>query len=266
MKTVTSLQIAEVYKIQAPLEVMKINQIFGVNAVDFYSNLGLKGHTGVDLRARSPLPCYAVCEGFVTGSGFDSGGGGYVDLETRPFTVEGQLIKLVFRYYHLSKIKVKPGKWIKAGTVVALTGNTGRYTTAPHLHFAMRVYYGDGTGRWQYDGYNGYSGRLDPLPLITYDWRLPVDKFYGKDRNWLIEFAFRFANVPGGTLMTPFLKKRVEAGRYIHRRLMAEGRTPPMLTDRENNALIYGSWDLDTVLDPAMFQNWSQKTKSQLNL
>lgn len=40
------------------------------------------------------------------------------------------------RYNHLSKISVKLGQVIREGTVVGLTGNTGK-STGPHLHFAV---------------------------------------------------------------------------------------------------------------------------------
>lgn len=263
MKTVTSEQIAEVFKIQPPLKTLEITQPFGANNAPFYKNWGLKGHTGVDLRARTPKECFAVCEGFVTSSGFDADGGGFVKLETRPFVCDGKTIKLEFTYYHLSKIMAKSGKWVKAGSVVGLTGATGKYIRGPHLHFTMRVYYEAENGGWEYDGDNGYRGKLNPTIVMTWDWRLPVDKFYGKKRNLILEYTFRFANTPVGVLVTPFLKKRIEAARYVHKRLKREGRTRPILTDREANAIIYGSWDLNDVLDPAMYGQWLQDVKQK---
>lgn len=261
MKTLTSEQIAEVFKVQAPLKTLEVTQPFGANNVDYYKSWGYLGHDGVDYRARTPKECFAVCEAFVMVSGFDNDGGGMVKLETRPFIVEGQEIKLQFVYYHLSEVFAKVGSWVKVGEVIAMSGGTGKYTTGPHLHFAMRVFYKQDDGSWWYDGQNGYLGRLNPAPLITWDWRLAVDKFYGRKRNWILEYTFRFANTPVGVLVTPFLSERIKAARYVHKRLKAEGRINPILTDRESNAIIYGGWDLDTVLDPAMYSTWVNKPK-----
>lgn len=45
---------------------------------------------------------------------------------------------LVTLYAHCSKLLVKEGQQIKAGTVIALSGSTGK-STGPHLHFEVRV-------------------------------------------------------------------------------------------------------------------------------
>lgn len=41
---------------------------------------------------------------------------------------------VIMRFMHLSEFKVQAGEKVKEGRVIALTGNTGEATTAPHLH------------------------------------------------------------------------------------------------------------------------------------
>lgn len=40
-------------------------------------------------------------------------------------------------YKHNSALLKKPGEYVKAGDVIAIIGNTGEFTTGPHLHFEL---------------------------------------------------------------------------------------------------------------------------------
>jgi murein DD-endopeptidase MepM/ murein hydrolase activator NlpD len=86
-------------------------------------------HTGIDIACRYQSKVMAARDGKVVFTGYQGGYGKLVILKHE----HGY-----FTYYgHLSHFIVKPGQSVKRGTVIALSGNTGR-TTGPHLHFEVR--------------------------------------------------------------------------------------------------------------------------------
>ncbi len=91
-------------------------------------------HYGVDFRARSPVPVYAMSDGVVAGTG---------DTDTEcPGVSFGRFILIKYNnglastYGHLSLIKVSTGQRVARGELVGYTGNTG-YSTGPHLHVSV---------------------------------------------------------------------------------------------------------------------------------
>lgn len=88
-------------------------------------------HTGVDYRAKTPQPVKAAASGKVVlvDNRFYAGNTVMVD--------HGQGIISV--YCHLSRFDVNKGDQIERGTIVGLTGATGR-VTGPHLHFSMKLH------------------------------------------------------------------------------------------------------------------------------
>ncbi|WP_312824802.1 M23 family metallopeptidase [Epilithonimonas sp.] len=87
-----------------------------------------KIHTGTDLKA-SYENVYAVLDGIVLASGWDpSGGGNYIKIKHSG--------SFVTSYLHLSEIYYKAGEAVKAGFIIAKSGNTGNSTGA-HLHFSV---------------------------------------------------------------------------------------------------------------------------------
>lgn len=84
-------------------------------------------HNGLDLKACYE-PAFAMLPGEVIRTGGDSRSGRYVTLRHGSLTVS---------YCHLSTIVVRPGMSVRPGTVIGLTGNTGR-STGPHLHLTLK--------------------------------------------------------------------------------------------------------------------------------
>lgn len=91
----------------------------------------LKGyHSGTDFRAKTGTPIYASNDGVVAlvKDRFYSGGSVVIDHGQGIYTC----------YFHMSKFDVKKGQKVKKGTLIGLSGKSGR-VTGPHLHFAARV-------------------------------------------------------------------------------------------------------------------------------
>ena len=117
-------------KISMPLKnTLKVTSDFGIRFHPFF--MSSKPHNGVDLRANYEY-VYAVLDGIVTESGYDeNGGGNYLKiLHSNRFETS---------YLHLSKIYYQKGEFVKAGFIIAKSGNTGN-STAPHLHFAVKEF------------------------------------------------------------------------------------------------------------------------------
>ncbi|NJP48083.1 M23 family metallopeptidase [Streptomyces sp. PRB2-1] len=97
-------------------------------------------HTGIDFPVVVGTPVMAVTDGTVRTQWNSSYGN--MAIVTAPDGTETW-------YCHLSSTKIRSGK-VKAGTVIAYSGNTGN-TTGPHLHLEVRP--------------NGGSP-IDPLPWL----------------------------------------------------------------------------------------------------
>ena len=100
-------------------------------------------HDGIDLRAKYE-EVYSVMDGEVTAVDSDKRSGIYVTVRYP----EGYTCS----YCHLSQPMVKKGDSVKAGEVIAISGNTGTSTGA-HLHFGVR----DSSGKC-----------LDPMIMLEF--------------------------------------------------------------------------------------------------
>lgn len=86
-----------------------------------------KFHSGIDLKAWYE-PVYAVADGIVTKAGWGNAEGFYVVIN------HGGAETI---YCHLSKLLCSQGNTLSGGTVLGISGNTGR-STGPHLHFGLK--------------------------------------------------------------------------------------------------------------------------------
>lgn len=87
-------------------------------------------HSGIDIKAQMGTPVHAPAAGTVVVAGPAHEYGTAVVLD------HGQDIRTL--YGHLSKVAVRVGQKVERGTLLALTGNTGR-SSGPHLHYEIFV-------------------------------------------------------------------------------------------------------------------------------
>lgn len=100
-----------------------------------------KLHRGVDFSADPGTPVYAAAAGIVVKAEYHRGYGRVVYVDHGA--------GFVTRYAHLSRMLVREGDAITAGTRIGAVGSSGR-ATGPHLHFELRVL--------------GHA--IDPLPAL----------------------------------------------------------------------------------------------------
>ena len=175
-------------KLFYPLKPWRVNQPFG-NVSPMYTNLGLKGHNGLDLYAVDSQPIRAAHDGIVTFCGEDGSGGlGVVIRTTETFDYyspkTGKLQPSFFKtiYWHLkpNTFKVKATQVVKTGDILALADNTG-ISTGTHLHFGCKpVYKGEKDWEWwNAEQDNGYRGSIDPMPFFSGIYAEQVVKYRG---------------------------------------------------------------------------------------
>ena len=223
-------------KLQLPLQNIMVTQPFGENYLDFYKKLGMKGHNGIDFRAKNGCPIYATHEGKVIYSARDGGGGISVIL----FNKQDRYKTI---YYHNLKNKVYAGQIIKVGDLIALADNTGKYTTGNHLHFGLKLTDKDGA---TINKNNGYKGAINPALYFKKNWdKSNAYHRYYREQEWWAEFKMRFKNP------------------WLHKQLIKRSMLSKVFDIEFINALVYGGWDLKAVINPAMRYNWAYLKKDE---
>ena len=109
-----------------PLDFLKLNSAFGYRKDPVRRCTAF--HDGIDLECNHAR-VYAMLPGIIKEVHYGSKGyGNYIVLEHGVFEC---------LYGHLDQITVKEGDAVSAGTIVGISGNTGK-STGPHLHIRIR--------------------------------------------------------------------------------------------------------------------------------
>ncbi len=120
---------AELYdrylSVSYPLDQIKVNSKYGMRRNPVTKKYCM--HNGIDLKARYE-EVYSMLPGEVIRVGQNSTAGKFVTVQTANYTIS---------YCHLSKAYAAIGDIVKAGEIIAKSGNTGR-STGPHLHLTSK--------------------------------------------------------------------------------------------------------------------------------
>jgi len=98
---------------------------------------------------------------------------------------------------------------------------------------------------------NGYKGAIDPAIFFKEKYGKDWDKSasynrYGRKQDWQAEFNMRFKNA------------------WLHKQLKKRGLNP-ILNIEQINALVYGAWDFEDVINVALYDCWGYLTKKEYN-
>lgn len=88
-----------------------------------------KQHYGIDIATRKNENIKATLDGTVVFSNFTPETGHVIAIQ------HGN--NLLSFYKHCSVLLKKVGSFVRAGEVIAVVGDTGEYSTGPHLHFEL---------------------------------------------------------------------------------------------------------------------------------
>jgi len=86
-------------------------------------------HFGIDVAAAKDAAIKAIDEGTVTLAAYTAETGYIIQIQH-----DNDLISV---YKHNSSLLKKQGEKVRAGEAIAIIGETGEYSSGPHLHFEM---------------------------------------------------------------------------------------------------------------------------------
>lgn len=108
-----------------PLETMTVTSPYGFRTDPFTNTTQF--HKGIDLKTDKSY-VYSILHGDVAQADFDAFLGNYVKIRHGKYTVI---------YGHLSSLAVKKGDKVRAGSVLGISGSTGK-STGDHLHLTIK--------------------------------------------------------------------------------------------------------------------------------
>lgn len=141
--------------------------------LSWYTAIGMLGHNGIDYGCPKGTRLVAPIDFTVSNFNYaDQDPNGYGTTlwgRSKPFIVDGVTYAIEIIFGHLTDFiaGIGLGKEYKQGADCCISGNTGLYTTGPHLHQGWRVVQLQTNGGWlAINKDNGYKGYFDQLLLM----------------------------------------------------------------------------------------------------
>jgi murein DD-endopeptidase MepM/ murein hydrolase activator NlpD len=237
-----------------PLKSIKISSDYGDRILDGKPDF----HRGIDLKASIGTPVFSVLPGKVVYAG-DSSGYGQVVI------IAHQDNGISTLYGHVSEILTSAGATVKAGDIIAKSGNLGK-STGPHLHFEIRKvvatdknsYFAiNKDGDENPESYLSYKGASPDVKTVT-STEIEANKVeiknYLKDRGWSkYEVAAALGNIhkETGNTFNPLIqsgadvingKNNVGLIQWNNKTFDTVGST----VDAQMNYLVEGGWKGNT--------------------
>ena len=121
-------------------------------------------HYAIDIGGITGENIYPTANGTVVRVGYDDDGGNYAIIQ---HNVNG--VAYASRYMHMARVFVTTNQKVSRDTVIGTVGNTGSFTTGPHLHFNIS------RGVYLQDFIWFQDTAVDPASLINFP---PEDGWY----------------------------------------------------------------------------------------
>lgn len=166
------------FELYYPVRPRNVNQGFG-NVMPVYTNMGLKGHNGIDFAAQHGQPIYASHDGRAYYEIDGLSGHGVVLRSNDTFNYEGVPMYFKTIYWHFCDSVKEPqfkspiegypdGVQVEAGDLLGYADNTGE-STGDHLHYGLKpMLQNEPPGTWyNFEQNNGYLGSIDPMPFFN---------------------------------------------------------------------------------------------------
>jgi hypothetical protein len=149
-----------------------------LNGQDLYSQFGLKGHNGIDFATQNGEIIYAPCNlyncSYIKDEGYGNTLWGYSN-EWKS-NDEKRTFRLEMCFGHLMEEFQKGKDKFRRFEALALTDNTGKYTTGAHLHWGVRIQEKLGEHWNILDYHNGYDGYFNQFIIIQQMFKLKKEK------------------------------------------------------------------------------------------